>query len=223
MSLFLVNLNIYKIIILNIAIVEDHKVIREGLEMYFKSCPKFSCVIVADSVEKFLKSIGKRPELDVVLLDINLPGMTGIEGIRHIKHQYPNVSIIMLTIYKDEKHVFDSLRAGADGYLLKHTPLKSIKKGLLQILEEGAPISPLVAKKVISFFNPQKSIKQSGFEELTDREIEVLQAMSDGLAAKNIADKLFVTIDTIYYHTKNIYKKLHVNSKLGAVKKYLNK
>ena len=206
---------------MNIAIVEDHKVIREGLEMYFNSRPEFNCDIVVDSVEKFLKSIGKSPELEVVLLDINLPGMTGIEGIRHIKHQYPNISIIMLTIYKDEKHVFDALKAGADGYLLKNTPLKTIKKGLLQVLEEGAPISPLVAKKVIKFFNPQKSIKQSGFEELTAREIEVLQALSEGLAAKNIADKLFVTIDTIRYHTKNIYKKLQVNSKLGAVKKYL--
>lgn len=208
---------------MNLAIVEDHKVIREGLEMYFKSSPDFSCDIVVDSVEEFLKNIGKSPELEVVLLDINLPGMTGIEGIHHIKHQYPNVSIIMLTIYKDEKHVFDALKAGADGYLLKNTPLKTIKTGLLQILEEGAPISPLVAKKVISFFNPQKNIKKSGFEELTAREIEVLQAMSDGLAAKNIADKLFVSIDTIRYHTKNIYKKLQVNSKLGAVKKFLNK
>ena len=206
---------------MNIAIVEDHRVIRECLELYFKNRPEFTCNIVVDSVEAFLKSIGKSPELDVVLLDINLPGMTGIDGIHHIKHQYPNISIIMLTIYKDEKHVFDALKAGADGYLLKNTPLKKIKKGLLQVLEEGAPISPLVAKKVISFFNPQKNIKQNGFEELTAREIEVLQALSDGLAAKNVADKLFVSIDTIRYHTKNIYKKLHVNSKLGAVKKYL--
>lgn len=206
---------------MNIAIVEDHKVIREGLEAYFKSRSEFTCNIVVDSVEAFLKCIGKSPELEVVLLDINLPGMTGIEGIHHIKHQYPNVSIIMLTIYKDEKHVFDSLKAGADGYLLKNTPLKEIKKGILQVLEEGSPISPLIAKKVISFFNPQKKIKQANFEELTAREIEVLQALSEGLALKNIADKLFVSIDTIRYHTKNIYKKLHVNSKLGAVKKYL--
>ena len=208
---------------MNIAIVEDHRVIREGLELYFKISSKFSCEIVVDSVESFLKSIGNTPKLDVVLLDINLPGMSGIEGIHHIKHQYPDVSIIMLTIYKDEKHVFDALKAGADGYLLKNTPLKTIKNGLLQILNEGAPISPLVAKKVINFFNPQKNFKRDGFEELSAREIEVLQAMSEGLAFKNIADKLFVTIDTIRYHTKNIYKKLQVNSKLDAVKKYLNK
>tara|TARA_R110000787_G_scaffold38086_3_gene96235 strand:- start:9272 stop:9823 length:552 start_codon:yes stop_codon:yes gene_type:complete len=169
-----------------------------------KNRPLFSCEIVVDSVENFLKNIGKDSELEVVLLDINLPGMTGIEGIHHIKHQYPNISIIMLTIYKDENHVFDALRAGADGYLLKHTPLKTIEEGLLQILEEGAPISPLVAKKVINFFNPQKSIKKSGFEKLTAREIEVLHAISEGLAAKNIAEELFVTIDTIRYHTKNI-------------------
>ena len=208
---------------MNIAIVEDNKVIREGLELYFKSDVQFKCELAVESVETFLKSVNLISELDVVLLDINLPGMTGIEGIRHIKHQFPEVYIIMLTIYKDEKHVFDSLKAGSDGYLLKHTPLSTIKEGVLQILEEGAPISPLVARKVISYFNPQKKVKANGFEELSSREIEVLQALSEGLQAKNIADKLFVSIDTIRYHTKNIYKKLQVNSKLGAVKKYLNR
>jgi DNA-binding NarL/FixJ family response regulator len=208
---------------LNIAIVEDNKVIREGIEMYFNSDPDFCCLIAVDSVEAFLKNIVHIPDLDVLLLDINLPGMSGIEGIHHIKHQFPNISIIMLTIYKDEKHVFDALKAGSDGYLLKNTPLKSIKKGIQQILQEGAPISPVIAKKVISYFNPQKQHKVDGFEKLSTREIEVLQALSEGLPFKNIADKLFITIDTVRYHTKNIYKKLQVNSKLGAVKKYLNR
>lgn len=208
---------------MNIAIVEDNKIIREGLELYFKNDSQFSCNIAVDSVEAFLQSIGHSSKMDVVLLDINLPGMNGIEGIRHIKHQYPDVYIIMLTIYKDEKHVIGALKAGANGYLLKNTPLKSIKKGVLQILEEGAPISPLVAKKVINYFNPQKRNKEDGFEKLTSREIEVLQALSEGSPFKNIADQLFVTIDTIRYHSKNIYKKLNVNSKLGAVKKYLKK
>ncbi|HEY9168222.1 MAG TPA: response regulator transcription factor [Lutibacter sp.] len=208
---------------MNIAIVEDNKIIREGLELYFKNDSQFSCDISVDSVEALLQSVSRSSEIDVVLLDINLPGMSGIEGIRHIKHQYPDVYIIMLTIFKDEKHVFDALKAGANGYLLKNTPLKSIKKGVLQILEEGAPISPLVAKKIINHFNPQKSNNEDGFEKLTSREIEVLQALSEGQPFKNIADNLFVTIDTIRYHSKNIYKKLNVNSKLGAVKKYLKK
>lgn len=208
---------------LNIAIVEDNKVIREGIELYFNSDPEFTCKIAVDSVEAFLKCIGSNLKLDVLLLDINLPGMSGIEGIHHIKHQFPDLSIIMLTIYKDEKHVFDALKAGSDGYLLKNTPLKSIKKGIQQIVEEGAPISPVIAKKVINYFNPQKQHKIDGFEDLSSREIEVLQALSDGLPFKNIADKLFITIDTVRYHTKNIYKKLHVNSKLGAVKKYLSR
>lgn len=208
---------------MNIAIVEDNKIIREGLELYFKNDSEFSCNIAVDSVESFLQSVGHSSKIDVVLLDINLPGINGIEGIRHIKHQYPDVYIIMLTIYKDEKHVFGALKAGANGYLLKNTPLKSIKKGVLQILEEGAPISPLVAKKVINYFNPQKRNKEDGFEKLTSREIEVLQALSEGSPFKNIADQLFVTIDTIRYHSKNIYKKLNVNSKIGAVKKYLKK
>lgn len=208
---------------MNIAIVEDNKIIREGLELYFKNDSEFSCNIAVDSVESFLQSVGHSSKIDVVLLDINLPGINGIEGIRHIKHQYPDVYIIMLTIYKDEKHVFGALKAGANGYLLKNTPLKSIKKGVLQILEEGAPISPFVAKKVINYFNPQKRNKEDGFEKLTSREIEVLQALSEGSPFKNIADQLFVTIDTIRYHSKNIYKKLNVNSKIGAVKKYLKK
>lgn len=209
--------------VLNVAIVEDNKIIREGIEMYFNSDPEFTCKIAVDSVEAFLKNIAHGPDLDVLLLDINLPGMTGIEGIHHIRHQFPDISIIMLTIYKDEKHVFDALKAGSDGYLLKNTPLKSIKNGIQQILEEGAPISPVIAKKVINYFNPQKQHKVDGFEKLSTREIEVLQALSEGLQFKNIADKLFITIDTVRYHTKNIYKKLHVNSKLGAVKKYLNR
>lgn len=207
---------------MNIAIVEDNKVIREGLELYFKSDEQFTCNIAVSSVEAFLKKTIDE-NLEVLLLDINLPGMSGIEGIRHIKHQYPKIYIIMLTIYKDEKHVFAALKAGSDGYLLKNTPLKSIKEGMLQILEDGAPISPIIARKVIGYFNPQKQVKKDGFEELSSREIEVLQALSEGMQFKNIADKLFVTVDTIRYHTKNIYKKLQVNSKLGAVKKYLNR
>ena len=206
---------------MNIAIVEDNKIIREGLELYFKNDSKFTCDIAVDSVEAFLHSPSS--EIDVILLDINLPGMSGIEGICPIKHQYPDVYIIMLTIYKDEKHVIDALKAGANGYLLKNTPLKSIKKGVLQILEEGAPISPYVAKKVINYFNPQKQNKENGFEKLTSREIEVLHALSEGEPFKNIANQLFVTIDTVRYHSKNIYKKLNVNSKLDAVKKYLKK
>jgi len=207
---------------LNIAIVEDNKVIRDGIETYFNDDPSFSCKIAVDSVEEFLKNVSLSPELDVVLLDINLPGMSGIEGIHHIKHQFQNISIIMLTIYKDDKHVFDALKAGSDGYLLKNTPLLSIKTGVQQILEEGAPISPVIAKKVINYFNPQKQHKVNGFEKLSAREIEVLHALSKGLAFKNIANELFISIDTVRYHTKNIYKKLHVNSKLGAVKKYLS-
>ncbi len=216
-------MNYSKPIILNIAIIEDNKIIREGLELFFKNDSQFSCDVTADSIEAFFRSLSHHPKIDVILLDINLPGMNGIEGIHHLKHQYPDVYIIMLTIYKDEKHVFDALKAGANGYLLKNTPLKSIKKGVLQILDEGAPISPLVAKKIIDHFNPQKCNKEDGFEKLTSREIEVLQALSEGEPFKNIADKLFVTIDTVRYHSKNIYKKLNVNSKLGAVKKYLKK
>lgn len=126
----------------------------------------------------------------------------------------------MLTIYSDTKHVFDALKAGANGYLLKNTPMERIMEGILQIKEAGAPMSPTIARKVIEFFNPPKTRKRFR-QSLTSRETDVLQGLADGLTYRKVGEKYFISIETVRYHVKNIYSKLHVNSKVEAVTKYL--
>lgn len=205
---------------MRIAIVEDDHRIRQGLDTYVREYTDFECVLVEESVEQFLAKMKTAEKANVVLLDINLPGMSGIEGIRPIKAQWPDTAIIMLTIYSDTTHVFDALKAGADGYLLKNTPMERIMEGILQIRESGSPMSPTIARKVIEFFNPPK-VRKKARESLTARETDILQALAEGLTYQQTADKLFVSIETVRYHVKNIYSKLQVNSKVEAVTRYL--
>ncbi|MDX1478300.1 MAG: response regulator transcription factor [Saprospiraceae bacterium] len=205
---------------MRIAIIEDDPLIRQGLEEYISSYTGFTCILAAESVESFMNSCGGLEPADIILLDINLPGMSGVEGIRPIKHLWPAAAVIMLTIYSDTKHVFDALKAGADGYLLKNTPMDRIMEGMLQIQEKGAPMSPAVARKVIDFFNPPKTRKKLR-ESLTARETDILQGLADGLTYSQVGEKYFISIETVRHHVKNIYSKLQVNTKVAAVTKYL--
>jgi len=205
---------------MRIAIIEDDPRIRQGLHEYICDHTGFTCVLAEESVENFLQKIHQVKPADVVLLDINLPGISGVDGIRPIKKQWPKTAVIMLTIYSDTKHVFDSLKAGADGYLLKNTPMERIMEGILQIREAGAPMSPTIARKVIEFFNPPK-IRKRVRHSLTSRETDILQGLADGLTYQKVGDKYFISIETVRYHVKNIYGKLQVNSKVEAVTKYL--
>ncbi len=205
---------------MRIAIIEDDPRIRQGLHQYICDHTGFTCVLVEESVEDFLQKMRKVDPADVILLDINLPGMSGVDGIRPIKKQWPKTAVIMLTIYSDTKHVFNSLKAGADGYLLKNTPMERIMEGILQIKEAGAPMSPTIARKVIEFFNPPKTRKRLR-ESLTSRETDILHGLADGLTYQKVGDKYFISIETVRHHVKNIYSKLHVNSKVEAVTKYL--
>ena len=205
---------------MRIAIVEDDQKIRQGIHEYICDHTDFTCVLAEESVEKFIKKMPSIEPADVILVDINLPGMSGIEGIRPIKNIWSSSAIIMLTIYSDTRHVFDSLKAGADGYLLKNTPMDRIIEGIRQIKESGAPMSPTIARKVIEFFNPPKSRKRHR-ESLTAREMDVLQGLADGLTYRKVGEQYFISIETVRYHVKNIYSKLHVNSKVEAVTKYL--
>ncbi len=205
---------------MRIAIIEDDQRIRQGLHEYICEHTGFTCVLAEESVEDFLQKMHLVDPVDVILLDISLPGMSGIDGIRPIKKRWPKTAVIMLTIYSDTKHVFDSLKAGADGYLLKNTPMERIMEGMLQIKEAGAPMSPTIARKVIEFFNPPKTRKRLR-QSLTSRETDVLQGLAEGLTYQKVGDKYFISIETVRYHVKNIYSKLHVNSKVEAVTKYL--
>jgi DNA-binding NarL/FixJ family response regulator len=202
-----------------IGIVEDNKKIRDLIQRFLDMQEGMSCPVAVDSVEEMLDHLEKHDHPDAILMDIQLPGMSGIKGIELIKNKYPEIEIMMLTIYHDSHKIFDSLVAGASGYLLKHTSLPEIKESIDLLLTGGAPMSPQIARKVIQHFNkPQPDKPESG---LTSREQDIVNGLVDGLSYKLIADRFDISIDTVRAHIRNIYKKLHVNSKAEVIAKSL--
>lgn len=205
---------------INIGIVEDNVKIRNLIQRYLDMQDNMSCKAAMDSVEDMVAYLKKYDPPDVLLMDIQLPGMSGIEGITLFKREYPEIEILMLTVYHDSHKIFDSLMAGASGYLLKHTSLPEIKKSIEDLMTGGAPMSPQIARKVIEHFNkpvPEKKPEN----ELTAREQDIVNGLVDGLSYKMIADRYDISIDTVRAHIRNIYKKLHVNSKAEVIAKSL--
>ncbi|MBO6571075.1 MAG: response regulator transcription factor [Balneola sp.] len=203
-----------------VGIVEDNIKIRDLIQRYLDMQEDMSCPVAKDSVEEMLEYLEKHQAPDVLLMDIQLPGMTGIKGMEIIKSKYPDIDIIMLTVYHDSHKIFDSLKAGASGYLLKHTSLPEIKESIDNLLKGGAPMSPQIARKVITHFNDQAPQKNPD-SMLTDREQDIVNGLVDGLSYKLIADRFDISIDTVRAHIRNIYKKLHVNSKAEVIAKSL--
>jgi DNA-binding NarL/FixJ family response regulator len=203
-----------------IGIVEDNKKIRDLIQRYLDMQKDMECPVAVDSVEEMLEYLEEHKHPDVMLMDIQLPGMSGIKGMEVIKGKYPEIEIIMLTVYHDSHKIFDSLKAGASGYLLKHTSLPEIKESIENLLKGGAPMSPQIARKVISHFN-EESPKKNENSMLTNREQDIVNGLVDGLSYKLIADRYDISIDTVRAHIRNIYKKLHVNSKAEVIAKSL--
>lgn len=203
---------------INIAIIEDIDDIRNGLRDYFELQSEINCQLACNSVESFFENIENITAPDLILTDIGLPGMNGIDGMKKIKYHWPNIDIIMLTIFKDNDKIFKSICAGATGYLVKDTPLDEIKKAIIEIKNGGSYMTPSIARKVMEYFAPIKSTKE---EQLTQKEKQIITALTDGLSYKLIADKLLISIDTVRFHIKNIYRKLHVNSKAEVISKAL--
>lgn len=203
-----------------IGIVEDNKKIRDLIQRYLDMQKDMDCPVAVDSVEEMLDYLEEHKHPDVMLMDIQLPGMSGIKGMEVIKGKYPEIEIIMLTIYHDSHKIFDSLKAGASGYLLKHTSLPEIKESIENLLKGGAPMSPQIARKVISHFNEEVPKKNEN-SMLTNREQDIVNGLVDGLSYKLIADRYDISIDTVRAHIRNIYKKLHVNSKAEVIAKSL--
>lgn len=201
---------------INTGIIEDDAAIRDNIQKYLQRQERVACVLACESVEAFLSRMSSERPVDVLLLDIGLPGMSGIEGIPIIKERSPSVDILMLTVHHDPEKVFDSLRAGATGYLLKNTPLAEIVESIVQVCAGGSPMSPQIARKVIDYFGAGR---KAHMELLTTREQEVVDGLVNGLSYKLIADKLHIGIDTVRFHIKNIYRKLHVNSRTEVVAK----
>ncbi|MEL7834164.1 response regulator transcription factor [Fodinibius sp. Rm-B-1B1-1] len=203
-----------------VGIVEDNKKIRDLIQRYLDMQDELSCPVAVDSVEEMLDYLEEHNAPDVILMDIQLPGMSGIKGIGLIKEKYDNVDIIMLTVYHDSHKIFNALRAGASGYLLKHTSLPEIKESILKLVDGGAPMSPQIARKVINHFQ-ENAPKKDSDSDLTPREHDIVNGLVDGLSYKMIADRYDISIDTVRAHIRNIYRKLHVNSKAEVITKSL--
>lgn len=205
-----------------IAIIEDNVKIRDLIQQFLNMQSDVSCGFAESSVEALLAHLKEGFRPSVVLMDIDLEGMSGIDGMKLVKSQYPDIDIIMLTVYHDSHKIFNSLRAGASGYLLKHTSLSEIKEAIDVVLAGGSPMSPQIARKVITFFNnPEGSEDPKPESGLTLREQEIVVGLVDGLSYKMIADRMDISIDTVRAHIRNIYKKLHVNSKAEVIAKSL--
>ena len=202
-----------------VGIIEDNKKIRQLMQRYLDMQEDMSCLVATESVEEMLDYLKTYPHPNVLLMDIQLPGMSGIEGMKIIQQKYPDIEIIMLTVYHDSHKIFDSLKAGASGYLLKHTSLPEIKDAIELLMQGGAPMSPQIARKVITHFNDRGQKQQES--NLTNREQDIVNGLVDGLSYKLIADRLDISIDTVRAHIRNIYKKLHVNSKAEVIAKSL--
>ena len=200
-----------------VGVIEDDNEIREGLERFFRSQDDIACGLAEDSVEKFMARVDMDSPPEVVIMDIGLPGMSGIRGIRFLKERMPDTDFIMFTVYDDPNKIFQSLCAGATGYLLKTDPFVKIKEAIETLREGGAPMSPQIGRKVVEFFSSKKPISQPS--PLTDKEREVVVGIVDGLSYKMIADRLRITIGTVRHHIKNIYRKLQVNSKAEVISK----
>lgn len=199
---------------IKVSVIEDDKLIRESLRDFISESEGFELKGNYENCENAIKDIVlNRP--DVILMDIQLPGMSGIEGVKIIKDKYPGIDIIMLTVHEDLSMVFQALTAGACGYLDKSASEEKILDSVKEIYEGGAPMSYKIAKLVVSSF--QKKTET----ELTQREFDVLDLLCKGHSYKEIAYLLFITVGTVRHHIKNIYYKLHVHSKSEAVAKAL--
>lgn len=206
---------------INVAIVEDNDKIRDGLSLLIDGSDGFHCKATYSNAEDALKFLpGQKP--DVVLMDIQLPKMSGIECVENLKQKFPDLQIMMLTVYEDNEQVFKSLAAGATGYILKRTPPAELLEAIKELHEGGSPMSDQIARKVVQTFQQiGKSAKET--ENLSERETEILSFLAKGYQDNEIAEKFFLSIKTIRTHLRNIYKKLHVRSRTEAVLKYLRK
>jgi DNA-binding NarL/FixJ family response regulator len=209
-------------VMIQVGLVEDDNGIRTYLAEYLNMQPTIRCEDVFDNAEDFLAEAQNLQSLDVLLLDINLPRMQGLDAIRPIKNLLPRLEIIMLTIHSNSNYVFQALCSGATGYLLKNTSLPDIAEAIITHHSGGSAMSPTIARLVVNRLNPVvegSSLLTARGDTLvlTGREMQVLEALSEGLSYKLIADRLKVSPNTLPVHIRNIYRKLHINSKAEAI------
>jgi DNA-binding NarL/FixJ family response regulator len=202
-----------------VVIIEDLRDIREGLAALLNGTEGYKCVGKFGSMEEALRNI-QRDLPDVVLSDIGLPGMDGIEGVGILKERYPEMTILMLSVYNDNERIFDALCSGASGYLLKKTPPSKLVEALSEAVSGGAPMSPEIARKVITLFREVRPPERVDYD-LTPHETRLLKLLVDGHTKKTAALEIGVSVNTVSFHLKRVYEKLQVHSKSEAVAKAL--
>lgn len=205
---------------ITLGIIEDQPAIRDALHCYLDKQLDMACALAAPSVEAFIAGLPGLPSLPTVILsDISLPGLSGIEGLALMQRHLPEAAVVMFSIHTDADRVFEALRAGAVGYLDKMTPLPLLAELLRQVAAGGSPMSPSVARHIIQHFWPRPARPKAALVALTPREQEVVRGIEDGLSYKLIGERLGMSLDTVRSHIRQVYRKLHVNSKAEILAK----
>lgn len=205
--------------IIDVAIVEDNAALANGLRKIIESASDFRCLGVWTTAEDALKKIDAfRPQ--VVLMDINLPGMSGIEATARIKQYLPELQVIMVTVYRDHDQIFAALKAGASGYLLKRSTPEEVRQAIRDVRSGGAPMSAEIARRVVEAFHQPVRTSMPEDVKLSKRETEILELLTKGLANKEIADRLDISVETVRVHLRRVYEKLHVHSRTEAAMKF---
>lgn len=201
---------------IRVVIVEDQVPLRDALAALLSLTPGLRLLAACGSVDELLTAVEREPA-DVALLDIGLPGLSGIEGVRRLKARHPATQVLMLTVYDDNEHVFEAICAGATGYLLKDMAREELVEAIRSVTEGGAPMTPQIARQVLGMF--RKTRAEPGDRPLTPREREILMLLADGHSYKTAAAAIDVSPHAVRFHLRNTYEKLHVHSKSEAVSK----
>jgi len=204
---------------INVIIFEDNKHLRESLQLLISSSRQFNCIGAFADTRNVLAVVNNLMP-DVIIMDIEMPIMNGIDATRLIKQKFPDIPIVILTIFDDSEKIFRALHAGGSGYLLKNSSPEEILNGVMEVYNGGSALSPQVAKKVIQFFQTVTPAQPNDYN-LTPKEKELLQHLVDGMSYKMIADVMHVALETVKSHVKNVYRKLHVSSSNEAIAKAL--
>jgi DNA-binding NarL/FixJ family response regulator len=205
---------------IHVAIFEDNYLLRDSYYQLINGTPGFLCVGAYDSASDLAFKI-KRAQPDVVLMDIDMPGISGVEAAGMIKHDFPGIHVVMQTVFEDDEKIFAAIQAGASGYILKKTPPAKILEAIAEVYNGGAPMTPAIAGKVLELF--RKGVKPLPDKKealLNDRQKEILDGIVKGMSYKMIAEKLFISVDTVRYHVKNIYETLQVHSRYELLRKH---
>jgi DNA-binding NarL/FixJ family response regulator len=206
---------------IKVAIFEDNKALRESLQQLVNNAENMYCTGAFPDANKLLRNM-QSANPDVVMMDINMPGMSGIEAVQQIKEKYPQVQILMQTVFEENDKIFAAICAGASGYMLKKTAPQKMLEAIRETYNGGAPMTASVAVKVLQMFRSQSTPGKKEYIDLSEREKEILTLLVKGKSYKTIASECFISIDTVSTHVRHIYEKLHVHSKSEAVAKAIN-